>query len=68
MEDQSYISKDVMDRRAESAIETFNNLADFIFTTYEDFGVDKAYWNETNSIVAQLTVQLLNFTKVSSPF
>ncbi len=67
MEEQNYLNKDTMDIRAQAAIETFHSLADFIFTTYEDFGVDKEYWNETNSIVAQLTVQLLNFTKISSP-
>lgn len=67
MNDELYLNKDVMDRKAEAAIETFNSLADFIFSTYEDFGVDRAHWNETNSIVGQLTVQLLNFTKCSSP-
>lgn len=54
--------------RVDRIREAFNELADCIFTTYEDFGVDKEYWSETGTMISNLSLDLLNLTKPSSPY
>ena len=57
------IDKDLIDSRLDDIRWDFNALSDFILCTYDDNGVDKAYWSETCTLLSKVSMQLLNLTK-----